>query len=546
MNLLLYHVVPGTNAVSFTLQDGPLETLSGAELTVQTGSSGITVDHAKVVDPDVIASNGIIHVIDEVLIPDDLVVPGGKPPNRSTPKPTDDPFLPPVQSPGGSKVPTYAPTSGTLEPGQTYAPTKDTPIPTYSPTEGPPDVQVPPNTIGKKKKKDKDKEDGVPVPTYRPTEPWPTYSPTTLEIETMASGGAGALRSYFAAQGPGEPASAGYPPSWSPTSSTYYPTVSTEQPTSGGHARNLHDHSPLHWDPRRGLAGAATVEEWASVPPNDEFFERFPEWRARQEEIYRLRSRGRSKPDNRRRRLDAPDAQYYDLEWSDLPANIQSAYSALGYNEEYWCYGGGAPASESMGWADLSPVMQGAARALGYNQVTWDREVGITEDGDAISIEDIGIGEEEGGGDGQVASPIPNQLVSAQFLEIDTSMNMNIINQDDQYINVTFPPNPDGDSVTDFTLSFTSVSATLDPSLPLEDQADLLPGGVILILIARTSGGEVLRNRVFWTYTMGCGLEDVTIRTGDEFAWTAFVSPMCLVVTLGGKSQPRTNHRPQC
>ncbi|EJK61083.1 hypothetical protein THAOC_18480, partial [Thalassiosira oceanica] len=145
-------------------------------------------------------------------------------------------------------------------------------------------------------------------------------------------------------------------------------------------------------------------------------------------------------------------------------------------------------------------------------------EDGVTEDeGDSISIEDIGIGEEQEEGEGA-----PSQLVSAQFLEIDTSMDMNIINQDDQYINVTFPPNPDGGPVTDFTLSYTSVSATLDPALPLEDQADLLPGGVILILFARTSGGEVLRNRVFWTYTMGCQLDDVTIQRGDEFGWTLF------------------------
>lgn len=536
MNLLLYHVVPATNAVSFTLQDGPLETLSGSELTVQTDSSGITINDARVVDPDVIASNGIIHVIDQVLIPDDLVLPGGKPPNRSTPNPTDDPFLPPGQSPGGSKVPTYSPTSSTLEPGQTYEPTMDTPIPTYAPTDGPPDVQVPSNTIGKKKKKDKqEKESKVRAPTYRPTEPWPTYSPTPFEMEARAWE-AGAMRSYSAA--------AGSPPSWSPTSSTYYPTVSTEQPTSTGHRTNLRDHS------QRGLADATAAEEWASVPPNDEFFERFPEWRARQEEIYRLRSRGRSKPDGRRRRLQstAPDAQYYDLEWSELPGNIKAAYSALGYNEEYWCYGGAAPASEGMSWADLSPVMQGAARALGYNQETWDGVMGETEDeitedgvtedgltedgvtedgvtedeGDSISIEDIGIGEEQEEGEGA-----PSQLVSAQFLEIDTSMDMNIINQDDQYINVTFPPNPDGGPVTDFTLSYTSVSATLDPALPLEDQADLLPGGVILILFARTSGGEVLRNRVFWTYTMGCQLDDVTIQRGDEIGWTLFVSPFC-------------------
>ena len=535
MNLLLYHVVPATNAVSFTLQDGPLETLSGASISVKTGSAGITVDGASVVDPDVIASNGIIHVIDEVLIPADLVLPSGdKPPTvRSTPNPTDDPFLPPGTSPGdASKVPTYAPTSATLAPGQTYAPTKDTPIPTYAPSEGEPDIQAPPNTIGKKKKKkDSQQEEDARAPTYRPTEPWPTYAPTPFEMETRISG-------YLSAEKRSPPAAAAVgdvPPSWSPTSSTYYPTVATYQPTSVLHARNLADHSSA-----RRLADATTAGEWASVPPNDGFFQRFPEWRERQEEIYRLRaSRGRSKrlDGSRTRRLQttAPDAQYHDLAWGDLPPNIQGAYKALGYTESYWCYGGEAPATESMSWAELSPMQRGAARALGYYEKSWDAEAGVTEEddayyyegeGDSISIGDIGIGEEEGSVPAEEGGEdlVPNQLLSAQFLEIDTSMDMNIINQDDQYVNVTFPTNPDGGPGTDFGLSFTSVSATLDPGMPLEDQADLLPGGVILILVARTAGGEVVRNRVFWTYTMGCQLDDVTIQSGDEFGWTLFVS----------------------
>jgi uncharacterized surface protein with fasciclin (FAS1) repeats len=42
--------------------------VQGSELTVATGG-GVTVDNAKVVKTDIVASNGVIHVIDSVVIP---------------------------------------------------------------------------------------------------------------------------------------------------------------------------------------------------------------------------------------------------------------------------------------------------------------------------------------------------------------------------------------------------------------------------------------------------------------------------------------------
>ena len=142
----------------------------------------------------------------------------------------------------------------------------------------------------------------------------------------------------------------------------------------------------------------------------------------------------------------------------------------------------------------------------------------------AAVIEDIDDDTNTGGppDEDDPALLIPTQLLSAQFLEMDTSPNMNIINQDDQYLNVTFPPN------NNHTLSFTSISATLDPSSTLEDQLEFVPGGVILILVASTESGEIVRNRVMWTYTMECsdGMEEdvLVVEVGDEFAWAMFVS----------------------
>jgi len=181
--------------------------------------------------------------------------------------------------------------------------------------------------------------------------------------------------------------------------------------------------------PTAGSA-ALTIEAWQSIPPNDEFFARFPEWKERQEEIYRLR--------------------HNDAEDASKEATLAS----------------------------------------------FDNRRKL-----------------------QVSNVEPTQLLSAQFIEIDTSSDMAIINQDDSYLNLAFPYNQEG-----ITLSYTSISATLDPSLSLEDQMDSVPGGAILVLIGQDEEGEVVRNRLMWTYTMGCGVGVQTIRDGDEFGWAVFVS----------------------
>jgi uncharacterized surface protein with fasciclin (FAS1) repeats len=67
--ILTYHVVPG-ELTSSELSDGQmLETVQGESLEVEVGEAGVTVNGAAVAIPDVEASNGIVHVIDEVLLP---------------------------------------------------------------------------------------------------------------------------------------------------------------------------------------------------------------------------------------------------------------------------------------------------------------------------------------------------------------------------------------------------------------------------------------------------------------------------------------------
>ena len=66
--ILTYHVVPG-KVMSTDLSDGMMApTVNGAEVTIGT-DGGVTVNGANVVTADVEASNGVIHVIDAVIMP---------------------------------------------------------------------------------------------------------------------------------------------------------------------------------------------------------------------------------------------------------------------------------------------------------------------------------------------------------------------------------------------------------------------------------------------------------------------------------------------
>jgi transforming growth factor-beta-induced protein len=68
-DILLYHVVPA-QVLSTDLSDGmTATTLGSAELSFSVGADGVQVNGANVVAADVMASNGVIHVIDAVLLP---------------------------------------------------------------------------------------------------------------------------------------------------------------------------------------------------------------------------------------------------------------------------------------------------------------------------------------------------------------------------------------------------------------------------------------------------------------------------------------------
>ncbi len=69
-DILLGHVVSGT-ALSVDLSDGmEVETIYGNELLVTINDDGVMIDNAMVSTADIIAENGVVHVIDAVLVPD--------------------------------------------------------------------------------------------------------------------------------------------------------------------------------------------------------------------------------------------------------------------------------------------------------------------------------------------------------------------------------------------------------------------------------------------------------------------------------------------
>lgn len=65
--VLTYHVVAG-QVMAKDVKAGKVKTVQGSELTVST-SGGVMVDNAKVVKTDIAADNGVIHVIDSVVLP---------------------------------------------------------------------------------------------------------------------------------------------------------------------------------------------------------------------------------------------------------------------------------------------------------------------------------------------------------------------------------------------------------------------------------------------------------------------------------------------
>ena len=84
--ILTYHAVAGKVISSEVVNIDSAATVNGANLTIEVVDGMVKVDNATVTTVDVDASNGVIHIIDAVLIPDNIELPVIDP--TPTPTPT--------------------------------------------------------------------------------------------------------------------------------------------------------------------------------------------------------------------------------------------------------------------------------------------------------------------------------------------------------------------------------------------------------------------------------------------------------------------------
>jgi uncharacterized surface protein with fasciclin (FAS1) repeats len=68
VKILTYHVVPG-EVLAKNIKPGKVKTVEGADLTLKIEDKKVEVNDAYVIKADVVADNGVIHVIDKVLMP---------------------------------------------------------------------------------------------------------------------------------------------------------------------------------------------------------------------------------------------------------------------------------------------------------------------------------------------------------------------------------------------------------------------------------------------------------------------------------------------
>jgi len=72
VKVLTYHVVPGS-ITSDKLTDGQMaQTAEGSDVVVTKKSGGVNINNAEVIKANIEASNGVVHVIDKVLLPADF------------------------------------------------------------------------------------------------------------------------------------------------------------------------------------------------------------------------------------------------------------------------------------------------------------------------------------------------------------------------------------------------------------------------------------------------------------------------------------------
>ena len=70
--ILTYHVIPGRYMAADVVKMSSAKTVNGQSFTVSMSGGNAMVDNAIIIKTDIPASNGVIHVIDSVILPKDM------------------------------------------------------------------------------------------------------------------------------------------------------------------------------------------------------------------------------------------------------------------------------------------------------------------------------------------------------------------------------------------------------------------------------------------------------------------------------------------
>ena len=109
-------------------------------------------------------------------------------------------------------------------------------------------------------------------------------------------------------------------------------------------------------------------------------------------------------------------------------------------------------------------------------------------------------------------SQVPTIITTVQIFEYDTTSELNVLKQEE----IT---NSDQDLSNGQTFEFTSISSDLDPNIPLEDQIDYFPNGLIVKISGRNANNEYVSNTFAWEYDIeDCTTEQISV--GDYIGWT--------------------------
>lgn len=105
----------------------------------------------------------------------------------------------------------------------------------------------------------------------------------------------------------------------------------------------------------------------------------------------------------------------------------------------------------------------------------------------------------------------PKSITKVEIYEYDTTDELNVINQTE--ITNSTQNLSDGSSI-----SFTSISTKLDPSIPIQDQPQYHPNGLIVKISGYTLNDKFVSNTFAWEYSIDdCSAEQVAI--GDSVGW---------------------------